>query len=150
MEETGAQLKLKLAWSRLRVQMFWLGSTAWSSAPRKFNVWDPFSDKEFSVSLRKRVSSLNISTSQTAARSARPKRKGAIWCFVISPLHAFLNAYLRKARWKQGMAGLTLSIFRSYRIFVTHSKIWELQNGLMKVKDPRGRRRKRENKDEST
>lgn len=43
-------------------------------------------------------------------------------------LTAFIDSYIKQGGWKVGTAGLIESIYQSFSMFITYSKLWELQN----------------------
>lgn len=52
----------------------------------------------------------------------------AWWRFPRVMATTFLNYYIKQRGFKAGMAGLVESIYQTYSIFITYSKLWEMQN----------------------
>lgn len=49
------------------------------------------------------------------------------WRIIRVILTGFTDTYIGKSGWKAGVAGLTESIFQAFSMFVTYSKLWEMQ-----------------------
>lgn len=54
------------------------------------------------------------------------------WRFPRVMLSAFISSYIIQGGWKIGTAGLVESIYQAFSIFITYSRLWELQNAKIK------------------
>jgi hypothetical protein len=86
-----------------------------------------------SVFLRK----ANLYSSQDAKKLAKGEKAGiakrgmvdpGFYEFIISPVLYFLNFYLRRGAYKDGLRGLILSVLFSYYIFLETAKVFEIKN----------------------
>lgn len=57
--------------------------------------------------------------------SKHPKMK--IWRFFRVMLTAYYNSFISQYGWKAGKTGIVESIYQSFSIFITYSKLWEMQ-----------------------
>lgn len=56
------------------------------------------------------------------------------WRFFRVMISSFLNSYVKQKGWKAGTVGLIESLYQAFSIFVTYSKLWEMQQKLVKDK----------------
>lgn len=61
-------------------------------------------------------------------KSGHPKM--AWWRFPRVMLTAFFNSYIRQGGWKVGVVGLIEGMYQSFSIFITYSRLWEMQEKL--------------------
>ncbi|QQG41084.1 MAG: glycosyltransferase family 2 protein [Candidatus Levyibacteriota bacterium] len=59
-------------------------------------------------------------------RANHPKM--AWWRFFRVMLTAFYDSYIKQGGWKAGIMGLIESIYQSFSMFITYSRLWEFQN----------------------
>ena len=91
------------------------------------------------MTLQERFATLNATTSENAQAWARQGGRATLWHLLFLPLQTFFSAYISKGEWKHGVAGLTTALFDSYAVFVSYTKLWEIQNGLtVEPPTPRG------------
>jgi hypothetical protein len=50
------------------------------------------------------------------------------WRIFRVMLTAFWQSYVKQSGWKAGTVGLIESIYQAFSMFVTYSKLWEMQN----------------------
>lgn len=63
-------------------------------------------------------------------KSGHPKMTW--WRFPRVMLTAFLDSYVRQGGYKIGVPGLIESIYQAFSIFITYTKLWELQQRIKK------------------
>lgn len=84
------------------------------------------------VSLEDYFEKFNRYTTQLAKEAYRKgfriNRLNFAGCFLLKPAAVFLRKYLLQAGWRDGVAGFFISISSAVVIFVTYSKLWEMQN----------------------
>ena len=66
-------------------------------------------------------------TTLAARQMHEQGRRATAFGLVIHPKLAFLRNYILKGGFKDGQAGLAISIVNSYYVFLKFAKLWELQ-----------------------
>ncbi len=59
-------------------------------------------------------------------------KKPSLFLMIIKPPARFLEVYLWKQGFRDGMAGFIISVITSYYTFLKYAKLWELKKGLSK------------------
>jgi len=78
--------------------------------------------------LRERFQTLNTISSQDATALAARNQRARLRNLVFAPFFTFLRVYGREKQWRRGIAGVVVSLFSAYEVFVRHAKLWEHQH----------------------
>ena len=82
----------------------------------------PFPDLTNQVETNNRYSSLGAKELQ------RKGRKFSVSLLVFKPLSKFMETYIIKKGFRDGLAGFIISVGAAYSIFLKYAKLWELEN----------------------
>lgn len=63
-------------------------------------------------------------------------KKPNLFLMLVKPPLRFLEVYLWKQGFRDGMAGLIISVITSYYTFLKFAKLWELEKGLSRTTPP--------------
>lgn len=78
--------------------------------------------------LRERFQILNTASSQDATALAAQNQQVRLGNLVFAPFLTFVRIYCREKQWRRGIAGVIVSLFSAYEVFVRHAKLWEHQH----------------------
>ena len=82
------------------------------------------------MTLQERFAELNTQTSAVAETLAVQGKRARAWYFVFPPFGRFLSTYIGKGEWRHRAEGLTSALVDAYSVFVTYTKLWEMEKGL--------------------
>ena len=68
---------------------------------------------------------VNLTLQQMALSGRRVSPVG----IVVRPIAAFFRNYVLRNGWRDGSAGLVVSILNSYYVFLKFAKLWEMNRG---------------------
>jgi glycosyltransferase involved in cell wall biosynthesis len=72
---------------------------------------------------------MNPYTTLTARQMAQDGRRVTPVGIVLRPIAAFFRNYVLRNGWRDGSAGLVVSILNSYYVFLKFAKLWEMNRG---------------------
>jgi hypothetical protein len=67
-------------------------------------------------------------SSQDAAALAKQNQQAHLRNLVFAPFFTFVRVYCREKQWRRGTAGIVVSLFSAYEVFVRYAKLWEHQH----------------------
>jgi glycosyltransferase involved in cell wall biosynthesis len=76
-------------------------------------------------SMRDHVATIDRYTTLAAGQMASEGRRVSAPMLVLHPVFAFLRNYVLRAGFKDGAAGLIVSVLNSYYVFLKFAKLWE-------------------------
>jgi glycosyltransferase involved in cell wall biosynthesis len=75
------------------------------------------------------IQKMNPYTTLSAKQMASDGRRVSSIGILVRPMAAFLRNYVLRNGWRDGSAGLVVSILNSYYVFLKFAKLWEMNRG---------------------